>query len=131
MKMLLDTHILLWSVFEPERLSDQVAKALTNPKNELWFSSVSVWELVLLNKKKRLELNQDVTDWVKGTLERLKINEAPITFDVALGTEFTGLPHNDPADKFLAASAKVFGFTLVTADHRLISAPGITVMANR
>ncbi len=131
MKMLLDTHILLWSVFEPERLSDRVAKELTRPENELWLSSVSVWELVLLDKKKRIELNQDVADWVKGTLERLKINEAPITFEVVLGTESTGLSHNDPADKFLAASAKVFGLTLVTGDQRLISAPGIKVLANR
>ncbi len=131
MKMLLDTHILLWSVFEPEGLSARVAKELTRPENELWLSSVSVWELVLLDKKKRIELNQDVTDWVRGTLERLKINEAPITFEVALGTESTGLLHNDPADKFLAASAKVFGLTLVTGDQRLISAPGIKVLANR
>jgi PIN domain nuclease of toxin-antitoxin system len=130
MKMLLDTHILLWSVFEPERLSRRVAKELTRPENELWLSSVSVWELVLLDKKKRIELNQGVTDWVKGTLERLKINEAPITFEVALGTESTSLSHNDPADKFLAASAKVFGLTLVTGDQRLISAPGITILAN-
>jgi PIN domain nuclease of toxin-antitoxin system len=131
MKLLLDTHILLWSVFEPERLSDRVANELTRPDNELWLSSVSVWELVLLDKKNRIELNRDVTDWVKGTLERLKINEAPITFEVALGTESTGLSHNDPADKFLTASAKVFGLTLVTGDQRLISAPGISILANR
>lgn len=131
MKLLLDTHILLWSVFEPERLSPRVATALTNPNNELWLSAVSVWELVLLDRNERIELNDDVGTWVTTTLTRLKINEAPITIEVALETKSTGLAHKDPADRFLAASAKIFGLTLVTSDERLIAARGISVLPNR
>jgi PIN domain nuclease of toxin-antitoxin system len=130
-KLLLDTHILLWSVFEPERLSRRVARALIDPENELWFSAVSVWELVLLDSKKRIELGTDVATWVRQTLEQLNINEVPVTFEVALATKTAGLAHNDPADRFLAASAKVFALTLVTADERLISAPDISIFPNR
>ena len=131
MKLLLDTHILLWSVFEPERLAPRVAKALTSSENQLWFSPISVWELVLLDRRRRIELNMDVSKWVTNMVTRLKINEAPITFEVALETEGTGLAHNDPADRFLAASAKVFGLTLVTGDERLCAAPHISILSNR
>jgi PIN domain nuclease of toxin-antitoxin system len=131
MKLLLDTHILLWSVFEPERLSRRVRQAVTSSENELWFSSASVWEIVLLDRKGRIELNPNVATWVKGTIDRLKLNEAPITFEVALESGSTGLAHSDPGDRFLVASAKVFDLTLVTADERLCAAPGISVLPNR
>jgi PIN domain nuclease of toxin-antitoxin system len=130
-KLLLDTHILLWSVFEPERLSRRISQALMSSENELWLSSASVWEIVLLERKGRIELNEDVATWVKGTVDCLKLNEAPITFEVALESDSTGLAHSDPGDRFLVASAKVFDLTLVTADDRLYAAPGISILPNR
>src|SRR5438093_13502097 len=120
MKPLLDTHIWIWSSIEPERLTKAVARELTNPKNELWLSPVSIWELSLLVRKRRLELDREFEEWVAAALAQTTMREAPLTHDVAI--EVTRIPftHRDPADHFIAASAKVFGLTLVTAELRLI-----------
>ena len=131
MKLLLDTHIWIWSVLEPQRLSTRVARELTSPDNQLWLSSVSVWELLLLHRKRRIELEEEVVPWVRKTLGLLQLNEAPLTIDVALEVSAVNLPHDDPADRFLVASARVFELTLVTADRRLTRAAGISVLANR
>jgi PIN domain nuclease of toxin-antitoxin system len=131
MNLLLDTHIWIWSVLEPQRLSTRVARELTSPDNQLWLSSVSVWELLLLHRKRRIELEEEAVPWVRKTLDLLQLNEAPLTIDVALEVSAVNLPHDDPADRFLVASARVFELTLVTADRRLTRAAGISVLANQ
>ncbi len=131
MKLLLDTHIWLWSALEPQRLTRRVGKALADPANELWLSPVSVGELIVLLRKGRLTLPNDVAAWVAKTMQDLEITEAPLTVEVALAISSINFPHGDPADHFLAASAKVFDLTLVTADERLVNLPGIRVLANR
>ena len=131
MKLLLDTHIWLWSTLEPQRLTRRVDKALADPANELWLSPVSVGELIVLLRKGRLNLPNDVAAWVAKTTQDLELTEAPLTIEVALAISSIDFPHGDPADHFLAATAKVFDLTLVTADERLIHLPGIHVLANR
>jgi PIN domain nuclease of toxin-antitoxin system len=132
MNLLLDTHIWLWSVGDPKRLTARVAKELGSSSNQIWISPVSVWELHLLHRKKRIDLEGiDVETWVRRTMESFSFNEATMTVDVALEVSKLKLPHGDPADHFLVASARVFGLTLVTADRRLTRAAGISVLANR
>jgi PIN domain nuclease of toxin-antitoxin system len=131
LKLLLDTHIWVWSVLDPGRLSARVARQLVNPENEIWLSAVSVWELRLLHDKGRLKLVPDAVSWINDTLSRLNICEAPVTFEVALAISSLNLPHNDPADGFIAATAKVFGLTLVTADEQLARLKDIAVLSNR
>ena len=131
MKLLLDTHIWLWSTLEPQRLSRRVHKALIDPENELWLSPVSVGELIVLLRKGRLTLRDDVAAWVAKTMQDLELTEAPLTVEVALAMSAISFSHGDPADHFLAATAKVFDLTLVTADEHLMHLPGIRVLANR
>jgi PIN domain nuclease of toxin-antitoxin system len=131
LKLLLDTHIWVWSVLDPSRLSARVARQLVNSENEIWLSAVSVWELRLLHDKGRLKLMPDAVSWINDNLTRLNIREAPLTFDVALAISSLNLPHNDPADAFIAATAKVFGLTLVTADEQLARLKDIAVLPNR
>lgn len=131
MKLLLDTHIWLWSTLEPQRLARRVERALTDPTNELWLSPISVGELVVLFRKGRIMLPDDVAAWVAKTMQDLQLAEAPLTIDVALAISEINFPHGDPADHFLAATCKVFDFTLVTADERLLHLPGIKALANR
>jgi PIN domain nuclease of toxin-antitoxin system len=131
LKLLLDTHIWVWSVLDPGRLSARVARQLLNPENEIWLSAVSVWELRLLHDKGRLKLMPDAVSWINDNLTRLNIREAPLTFEVALAISSLDLPHNDPADGFIAATAKVFGLTLVTADEQLAKLKDIAVLSNR
>jgi PIN domain nuclease of toxin-antitoxin system len=92
---------------------------------------VSVWELQLLCRKKRIVLDGETEAWVRKTLDLLQLNEAPLTIDVALEVSSLGLSHGDPADHFLVATAKVLGLTLVTADERLIESSDVPVLPNR
>jgi PIN domain nuclease of toxin-antitoxin system len=130
-KLLLDTHIWLWSTLEPQRLIRRVGKAMADPANELWLSPVNVGELIVLLRQGRLTLPNDVAAWVDNTMQDLQLNEAPLTVEVALAISSIDLPHGDPADHFLAATAKVFDLTLVTADEHLMHLPGIHVLSNR
>jgi PIN domain nuclease of toxin-antitoxin system len=130
-KLLLDTHIWLWSTLEPQRVTRRVEKALADPVNELWLSPISVGELIVLLRKGRIRLPNDVNAWVAKTMQDLELTEAPLTVDVALAISSINFPHGDPADHFLAATAKVFDLTLVTADEHLLHLPGIRVLANR
>lgn len=130
MKLLLDTHIWLWSTLQPQRLTPRVDKALADPENELWLSPVSVGELIVLLRKGRIKLPKDVAVWVAKTMQEFALTEAPVTVEVALAISSINFPHGDPADHFLAATAKVFDLTLVTADEHLLHLPGVRVMAN-
>src|ERR1700690_891220 len=124
MKLLLDTHIWLWSLGEPHRLSRRVAKELDDRQNELWLSPISIWEAFLLFRKKRIQIDTDFTTWLAASLSALPVIEAPLTLEVARTLPTLGMPHDDPADLFLAATAKAFGLMLITADRNLIKTEG-------
>ena len=131
MKLLLDTHIWVWSLADPARLSDRVASELRSPVNELWLSSISVWELLILAKKGRLLFQIDPVQWIARSFETGSYREAPVNREVAIRSRTVDVPHEDPADRFLAATAVVFELTLVTADERLLRAKGVPLLANR
>lgn len=131
MKYLLDTHIWLWASMQSDRLSRRVARVLADPQNELWLSPISIWELTILCRKGRFRVQPDIPAWVARTLSDLNIVEAPLTIEVALAITTIGFPHADPADHFLAASAKVFNLTFITADEHMLGLPEIQVLANR
>jgi PIN domain nuclease of toxin-antitoxin system len=129
-KLLLDTHIWVWSVSDDARLTDTVRRVLGDPVHELWVSSISTWEVLILAERGRLLLDPDAHAWVRQALSDAPIREAPITIDVALASRSMRLDTQDPADRFIAASAMVFGLTLVTADRALCDCPDITVLPN-
>jgi PIN domain nuclease of toxin-antitoxin system len=130
MKYLLDTHIWLWSAVQSDRLTPRVAKILSDPQCELWLSPVSVWELVILTRKARFRVHPDIHDWVARTISELRLYEVPLTVEVALAISSIKFAHGDPADQFLAATAKVFDLTLITADEHLMSLTEIRVLPN-
>ena len=133
MRLLLDTHIWIWQAIEPDKLKKRVAAAIESEANELWLSPVSIWELLILVQKHRIELDDDVDGWVSRMLAQVAIREAPLTNEVALEVSRIHFSHKDPADHVIAASAKVFDLTLVTADPRLLAlkSQGISVLSNR
>lgn len=131
MKLLLDTHIWLWSLAAPENLTPRVRAELESPDNERWLSPISTWELMILIERRRVVVDGDSTMWVRDVLKRIPFREAALTHEVAVVSRTIELPHQDPADRFLAASAKVYELTLVTADERLIKSVEFSVLANR
>jgi len=130
-RVLLDTHIWAWSLLEPERLAPSVKTVLADPGIELWLSPISVWEMTLLIERGRIEIEGSATEWVEEALARVPMKEAALNHAVALRSRRVGLSHDDPADRFLAASASVYKLTLATADDRLIRGEGYRVLANR
>jgi PIN domain nuclease of toxin-antitoxin system len=130
-KLLLDTHIWLWSVLEPERLSRRIAKEIQDSSNALWLSPISIWELIVLWQKGRVVPDEDIESWLPNALRALPLHEAPVTHEVARETGRLRLPQRDPADRFLLATAKVFELTLVTADEHLLKARDVSVLSNR
>jgi PIN domain nuclease of toxin-antitoxin system len=131
MRLLLDTHIWVWSVLDRARLSARLIATLQNPNNELWLSPISLWEILTLCQKQRLTLHPNPQAWIANALDAVPMREAQITYQVAQETARVELPHRDPADRFLVATARVFDLTLVTADESLLKSRQVAVLANR
>jgi PIN domain nuclease of toxin-antitoxin system len=129
LKLLLDTHIWLWSLQDPDRLGSRVRRELADAANEKWLSPISTWEALTLHAKGRIRIHGNLSDWVaRATAAFL---EAPITHDIACVARQLALPRQDPADRFLAATAKTLDLTLVTADTNLLGLGEIATLANR
>jgi PIN domain nuclease of toxin-antitoxin system len=129
LKLLLDTHIWLWSLQDPRRLGKRVQHELKDPTNELWLSPISTWEALTLNSKGRIRLSGNLEEWVAHST--VHFHEAPLTHEIALAARELPFPHQDPADRFLAATALVLHLTLVTADARLQGLGEIATLGNR
>lgn len=130
LKLLLDTHIWLWALLEPDRIASRLARRLEDQANELWLSPMSIWEALLLAKRGRIEVSGDGPDWVRQALHAMPVRDATLTREVALASRSVDVPHEDPADRFIAASAIVYELTLVTADRRLLRSQHYRSLAN-
>jgi PIN domain nuclease of toxin-antitoxin system len=134
MKLLLDTHIWVWSALDRERLTARLTATLENPRNELWLSPISLWEVLVGGPDPLPEKQADIAS-ESAVVDRkcagMWFPCPPITYQVAQETARVQLPHRDPADRFLVATARVFGLTLVTADEQLLKARQSPVLANR
>ena len=128
MKILLDTHIWLWAYLEPRRLGPRLSLELRNPANELWLSPISTWEALTLQSKGRIQLPDDLDQWLQNATA--VTNEAPLTHEIALAASRL-LLHQDPADRMLAATAQVLDLVLATADKRLLGLADVRTLANR
>ena len=128
MKLLLDTHIWLWGLREPDRLGPQTLSELRNSANELWLSPISTWEALLLHAKGKIHLSVDLVEWFAESTAGMR--EAPLTHEIAIASQRLTLQSN-PADRFLVATAQVLDLTLVTADNRLLGLGTIKTLANR
>ena len=128
MRLLLDTHIWLWTLSDPKRLGRRVLQQLKDEANELWLSPISTYEALALHYKGRFEIDGNVTEWLARATAGT--HEAPLTHEIALAARQLPL-HQDPADRILAATAEVLDLTLVTADERLLGLGTIRTMANR
>jgi PIN domain nuclease of toxin-antitoxin system len=129
MKLLLDTHIWIWTLQGSDRLGKRAAQEIKNPENERWLSPVSTWEALTLHAKNRIHLPEDISAWVARATARF--HEAPLTHEIALAARRLPWEHNDPTDRFLAATAQVLNLTLVTADLNLLGLGEISTLANR
>lgn len=128
MKLLLDTHVLIWARSAPKKLNSKARKALENPQNDLWLSPVTILELADLERRGRLDWRVDFESWIEESISELGCSEAVVTNQVVFESRGLSLPHNDPADRLLAATAVEFDLTLLTADDKLLGARRIPTM---
>ncbi len=120
-RYLLDTHVWLWYLAGSRDLPTTLREALDDAAGLCWLSPISVWEANMLVERGRVR-SVGGRDWVRDALEKLPLREAPINFEVARTIADLVLPHNDPADHFLAATALTYDLTLVTLDGHLLRA---------
>ncbi len=129
MRLLLDTHVWIWRLVEPERLSPAAAGALAAPGHQLHLSPISVWETLVLARRGRLALEGDPAAWVREALRRSAVAMAALTHEVAIRSEaLVGFALSDPADRFLVATAIVESLVLVTADRNLRTYPAVETL---
>ena len=123
MKLLLDTHLLLWAAGEPRRLSRQARALIDDPDNELLFSAASLWEVAIKRGLGRKDFTVDARLLRRGLLDN-EYRELPIISDHVVATESLPLIHRDPFDRILVAQATVEGITLLTIDSLVSQYPG-------
>ena len=131
MDILLDTHIWLWSLLEKQRIKKGLTSALEDPENQLWLSPVSVWEAMVLFQKGNIQIASDPGVWIRQALAKGFVAEAALTSEIALHSRLIDLPRQDPADRFIAATALVHGFALATSDKDLLNCRIIQTLPNR
>ncbi|MGA9509377.1 MAG: type II toxin-antitoxin system VapC family toxin [Candidatus Sulfotelmatobacter sp.] len=123
MKLLLDTHLLLWAAGEPKRLSKQARTLIDSPDNELIFSAASLWEVAIKRGLGREDFKVDARLLRRGLLDN-GYSELPIVSDHVVATESLPPIHKDPFDRVLVAQATVEGVTLLTIDSLVAQYPG-------
>jgi PIN domain nuclease of toxin-antitoxin system len=114
-KLLLDTHLLLWAAGQPKKLPAAARKMIDNPRNELFFSAVSLWEIAIKRSLGRSDLRVDPDLLRRGLIDN-DYAELAITGDHALAVDRLPMIHKDPFDRMLVAQAMIEGFTLLTHD---------------
>ena len=115
MKLLLDTHLILWAASSPERLPRKALDLLSDNENELFFSAANLWEITIKNGLGRADFKVDVSVLRRGLLDN-GYNEIAITSQHAIAVSGLQDIHRDPFDRVLVAQAITEGITLLTAD---------------
>ena len=124
--ILLDTHVWIWFLSNPEFLSNKANKEIqiAIKDNALSVSSISVWEAAMLVKKNRLELTMPIKDWISKSEKLPFLNFLPIDNSIAFRS--VNLPdpfHGDPADRIIVATSMKKSLPLITKDQRILSYP--------
>lgn len=114
-------------------MSKGLARLLAADDTELWLSPISIWELLLFAERRRVDLpaGASAVEWVETALTRTPMLEAPLNREVAFRNRTVRVANDDPADRFLAATADVYDLVLATADRRSLRGKGFRTVGNR
>jgi len=115
-KLLIDSHTLLWAVDQPAQLGAAAAEALQDPTNELLLSSATIWEIAIKVGLKKLSLSFPFREWTHKAITDLDLSVLPITVEHADVQAGLALYHRDPFDRLLIAQATVENLSVVTVD---------------
>lgn len=132
MNLLLDTHVLIWNMAQKSKVGPKTRVEIETKENNISISSITTLEIAQLIYKGRLTVLISVQEIIKRSIEYLLAEECPLTHEIAI--ESYNLPepfHNDPADRILAATARINDLTLLTADQRILNYPHLRTMDAR
>jgi PIN domain nuclease of toxin-antitoxin system len=115
-KLLLDTHVLLWSATAPDRLAPEARAALEDATNDALVSVVSAWEIAIKQSLGKLELAKPAEKWLPEVLRRTGFEIAELGLPAALRVRGLAWHHRDPFDRLLIAQALDEGYTIVSRD---------------
>jgi PIN domain nuclease of toxin-antitoxin system len=121
LNFLFDTHVWIWTLTAIDTLNEATQTALQDPANTFFISPITLWETFLLIEKRRLPVRLAPQEWIQIALQSSKVQAAPLTHAVAIRSRLLPLPHQDPAARFIAATALEYGLTLMTADQSLLA----------
>jgi PIN domain nuclease of toxin-antitoxin system len=127
-KLLLDTHVLLWALLEPQKLSPEMRRALEDSDNTILVSAATAWEIATKWRLGKLRQAQAVVDQYTMALHRLAAVELPISGAVAREAGLWDVPHRDPFDRLLAAQAKADNLVLASTDPAFAQFEGVVVL---
>ncbi len=119
MRLLLDTHVVLWALGDTARLAPATRAAIAAPDNDVFVSAASLWEIAIKEALGKLRLPAPAREWLPGALERAGLSGLDIEGRHALTAGALPPHHRDPFDRLLVAQALEEGLTLVTSDPRV------------
>jgi PIN domain nuclease of toxin-antitoxin system len=122
MKLLLDTHIWLWWINQDNQLSSKHQKIISEAE-QVFVSSISCWELMMLHQRQRIDLTGSVEDWFYNALDNANIASLPVTKAIAIKSASLELYHRDPADRFIIATALINDCQLMSFDEKFLLYP--------
>lgn len=126
--ILLDTCTLLWLAADKAKLSPKAAEAIRGSGEFVEVSAISAWEVAWKQARGHLELGMTARAWFELALGVQQLREAPVTASIALRAAELPRLHNDPADRFIVATALELGIPVVTPDHLIRQYPGVTTL---
>ena len=128
MRLLLDTHALLWALLDPEQIPDATLEAVRDPATEVLVSAATAWEIGTKFRLGKLDGARAVVLGYRDHLTRLRATELPISGHHALTAGTLAWEHRDPFDRVIVAQAMIESVPVVTADRALVGFPGIHVV---
>ena len=124
MRLLLDTHVLIWWLAEDERLSKRIRKQIINPENIVFVSAISACEIAIKKSLGKLSVPDDL----EIQIEQQSFEVLPITIKHGLYLEKLPFHHKDPFDRILIAQAKIDSLTIVSYDRKFSLYEGLSIL---
>ena len=126
--IVLDTHVWIWWLSDPERLADRARKTVTDSAaaRAIYISAISAWEIALLATKGRLEFTMDAEDWIRKSEALPFMHFVPVDNAIAVRSVQLVEPfHNDPADRIIVATAITMGVPVISSDAKILKYPHV------
>lgn len=122
--LLLDTHIFIWLLIGNQKLENKnlaLIDSCLESKSKLCLSAISIWEIAMLEKKKRILFSSPITKWIEEAIKQSAIQIIDLSIEIMIDScNLPGEFHSDPADRMIVATSRIHKIPLITQDHRIL-----------